>query len=439
MSSSNMQTAVLAFSGGLDTSFCVPWLQERGYQVVTVTVDTGGFSPEDLAQIEARSRELGAVAHREVDGRQTLWDTVVSYIIKGNVLRGGVYPLCAGPERLVQAMHVVDFAQHYGAAAIAHGSTGAGNDQVRFDLAIRALMPEAKILTPIRDLGAQRAEEVEYLTSRGFRVEEKTGRYSINKGMLGTTIGGGETLNSWEYPPDEAFVDTTPAFDAPDQPATLELAFDRGLPVALDGKSLLPFDLMAALAEMGGKHGVGRGMHLGNTILGLKGRVAFEAPAALIAIAAHKELEKLVLTKQQQFWKDHLADVYGNMLHEGLYFDPVMRDIESMVDSSQRTVTGDVRISLYKGHMQVIGCRSPYSLLDRKVGTYGETNKAWTGAEATAFCKLYGLQSVLAYRLRSGDEGQQTEESRFPFVDQPLFASSGPVVIASQLGPKGAP
>jgi argininosuccinate synthase len=429
MSTSNMQTAVLAFSGGLDTSFCVPWLQERGYQVVTVTVDTGGFSSGDLAEIEARSRELGAVDHCEIDGRQTLWDAVVGYIIRGNVLRGGVYPLCAGPERLVQAMYVVEVAQHYGAAAIAHGSTGAGNDQVRFDLAIRALMPEVKILTPIRDLGAQRAEEVEYLTTRGFRVDEKTGRYSINKGMLGTTIGGGETLNSWEYPPDEAFIDTAPAFDAPDQPAILELAFDRGLPVGLDGTSLHPFELMKVLAEIGGKHSVGRGMHLGNTILGLKGRVAFEAPAALIAIAAHKELEKLVLTKQQQFWKDHLADVYGNMLHEGLYYDPVMRDIESMIDSSQRTVTGDVRVSLYKGHIQVTGCRSPYSLLDRKVGTYGETNKAWTGAEAAAFCKLYGLQSVLAHRLRSSSEsGKAESELRNAFGEQPSSASSGTFV-----------
>jgi argininosuccinate synthase len=397
--------AVLAFSGGLDTSFCVPWLQERGYDVVTVTVDTGGFSPADLDQISARSSELGATAHHHIDGRQALWDLVVAYIIKGNVLRGGVYPLCAGPERLVQAMHVVEVARTYGAAAVAHGSTGAGNDQVRFDLAIRTLLPEAEILTPIRDLGAQRAEEMEYLSSRGFSVEEKTGRYSINKGMLGTTIGGGETLNSWDYPPDSAFVDTTSPFEAPDEPGVLTLSFEQGLPVALDGAPLSACDLMAALAEVGGKHGVGRGIHLGNTILGLKGRIAFEAPAALIAVTAHKELEKLVITKQQQFWKDHLADVYGNMLHEGLYFDPVMRDIEAMIDSSQRTVSGEVRVRLFKGHLQVEGCCSPYSLLDRKVGTYGETNNAWTGTEAAAFCKLYGLQSVLAYKV----EGQKLE------------------------------
>jgi argininosuccinate synthase len=397
--------AVLAFSGGLDTSFCVPWLKEQGYDVVTATVDTGGFSPEELSQIAARSEELGAVAHHTVDGRQDLWDLVVGYINRGNVLRGGVYPLCAGPERLVQAMHVVEIAGMYGASAIAHGSTGAGNDQVRFDLAIRVLMPEAKIIAPIRELGAQRATEVEYLAAHGFDVPAKNGRYSINQGLLGTTIGGGETLDSWEHPPDSAFVETTSPADAPDQADTLVLSFDEGLPVALDGVSMQPLELMAALAEAGGKHGVGRGIHLGNTVLGLKGRIAFEAPAALIAITAHRELEKLVLTKQQQFWKDHLADVYGNMLHEGLYFDPVMRDIEAMVRSSQQTVTGDVRVRLFKGHIQVEGCRSPYSLLDRKVGTYGEANRAWTGEEAAAFCKLYGLQSVLAYRHQHSKSG----------------------------------
>jgi argininosuccinate synthase len=333
-----------------------------------------------------------------------------------------VYPLCAGPERLVQALQVVEVAREYGAAAVAHGSTGAGNDQVRFDVAIRALMPEAEILTPVRDVGAQRSEEVAYLTSRGFGVEEKTGRYSVNKGMLGTTIGGGETLDSWEYPPEEAFVDTASAWEAPDRPASLELGFEEGLPVALDGVRLAPLDLMEGLAEMGGRHGVGRGMHLGNTILGLKGRVAFEAPAALIAIGAHKELEKLVLTKQQQFWKDHLADVYGNMLHEGLYFDPVMRDIEAMIDSSQGTVTGDVRVSLYRGQMRVTGCRSPYSLLDRQVGTYGETNRAWSGAEAAAFCKLYGLQSVLAYRARGRGQAREGEDRN----DMPVnYAGAG--------------
>ena len=237
---------------------------------------------------------------------------------------------------------------------------------------------------------------MEYLNAHGFEVEAKTGRYSVNKGLLGTTIGGGETLDTWEYPPDIAFMDTTAPALAPDQPAEIILTFEEGLPATLDGTTMEPLQIMAALAEIGGKHGVGRGIHLGNTIIGLKGRIAFEAPAAIIAITAHKELEKLVLTKQQQFWKDHLADVYGNMLHEALYFDPVMRDIEAMILSSQRTVTGDVKVSLFKGHIQVTGCRSPFSLLDRKIGTYGEANLAWTGAEAAAFSKLYGLQSVIA-------------------------------------------
>jgi argininosuccinate synthase len=396
----NKPVAVLAFSGGLDTSFCVPWLHEQGYAVITVTVDTGGFNAAERAAIEARAAELGVWKHHTLDGRQALWDLLVTYIIKGNVLRGGVYPLAAGPERLVQAMQVVAVAREYGATAVAHGSTGAGNDQVRFDLAIHTLAPEVTILTPVRDLGAQRAMEVDFLADHGVATPAKTGRYSVNKGLLGTTIGGGETLDSWEYPPDSAFIDTTPPADAPDAPATLTLSFDHGLPVALNGQALAPLEIMAALAEIGAAHGVGRGIHLGNTILGLKGRIAFEAPAALIAITAHRELEKLTLTKQQAFWKDHLADVYGNQLHEGLYFDPVMRDIEAMIDSSQTTVTGDVRVRLFKGAITVEGCRSPYSLLNRKVGTYGETTRAWTGAEAAAFCKLYGLQSVLAHEQR---------------------------------------
>ncbi len=394
---SDKPLAVLAFSGGLDTSFCVPWLREHGYNVMTVTVNTGGFTPHEMNLIAERSAELGAAAHHGLDGKQALWDLVVGYIIKGNVLRGGVYPLCAGPERIVQAMEVAGIARLYNAKAVAHGSTGAGNDQVRFDLAIRVLLPGVDIITPIRQLGAQRAGEVEFLASRGYAVPEKTGRYSVNKGLLGTTIGGGETLNSWDYPPDEAFIDTVPPHEAPDEPQTLVIGFENGLPVSLDGTPLGPLDLMESLAVAGSTHGVGRGIHLGNTIIGLKGRIAFEAPAALIGITAHKELEKLVLTKQQQFWKDHLADVYGNMLHEGLYFDPVMRDIEAMIDSSQSTVTGEVRVRLFKGHISVEGCRSPYSLLDRNIGTYGETNRAWTGEEAAAFCKLYGLQSILAY------------------------------------------
>ena len=396
--------AVLAFSGGLDTSFCVPWLQEQGYEVVTVTVDTGGFSPAERQAIAARAASLGVREHVTLDGRQALYDQLVRVIVRGNILRGGVYPLCAGPERLIQATEVVAVARRVGAAAIAHGSTGAGNDQVRFDGTIRALLPEATILTPIRELGLGRAEEVAYLAAHGSDVPPKTGRYSINKGLLGTTIGGGETLDGWGVPPDEAYIDTVSPELAPDAPATLVLEFAEGLPVGLDGAALPPLDLWAELAHVGGQHGVGRNIHLGNTILGLKGRVAFEAPAALITITAHRELEKLVLTRHQAFWKDHLADVYGNLLHEGLYFDPVMRDIEALIASSQATVTGSVRVRLYKGHITVEGVKSPYSLLDRTIGSYGETTRAWTGAEAAAFSKLYGLQSMLGATRRAQAE-----------------------------------
>jgi argininosuccinate synthase len=271
-------------------------------------------------------------------------------------------------------------------------------------------MPEAQIITPIRELGASRAGEVAYLTERGFPVAEKIGRYSINKGLLGVTIGGVETLNSWDYPPDSAFISTVSPTEAPDNPALCTLTFEEGIPIAIDGEPIPPIELMGALAEIGGKHGVGRGIHLGNTILGLKGRVAFEAPAALIAITAHKELEKLVLTRQQQFWKDHLADAYGNMLHEGLYFDPAMRDIEALITSSQRTVTGDVRIRLSKGNIVVEGTKSPHSLLDQKIGTYGESNRAWNGAEAAAFSKIYGLQSALAHKASRNQKSEITSQ-----------------------------
>ena len=248
------ELAVLAFSGGLDTSYCVLWLREQGYDVATITVNTGGFSPEELRQIECRSTELGAVSHKTLDGRQSLWDLVVRYVIRGNILRGGVYPLSAGPERLVQAMQVVDSALKYGADVVAHGSTGAGNDQIRFDHAIRVLMPHATIVAPIRTPGAGRAQEVAYLSERGVAVPEMVGRYSVNKGLLGTTIGGGETLDAWEHPPDSAFIDTASPLDAPDEPAYLLISFEEGLPVALDGQPLPPLDLMAALASTGGKH-----------------------------------------------------------------------------------------------------------------------------------------------------------------------------------------
>ncbi len=392
---------VLAFSGGLDTSFCVPYLRETYAEpVYTVTVNTGGFTAEALAEIEALSQRLGAAGHFTIDGRYELFQDHLSYLIKGNVLRGGVYPLCVGPERIVQARKVVEVARQLGARAIAHGSTGAGNDQVRFDVALRILADDLEILTPIRALGLSRDAATAYLKERGIEVPEKKMAYSINRGLWGTTIGGRETHTTTEPLPDEAYPDTVSPAQAPDTPLELKISFEQGIPTALNGEALDPVTLIERLNHLGAAHGVGRGIHVGDTILGIKGRVGFEAPAALILITAHRELEKIVLTRWQRYQKDHLADFYGMLLHEGQYFDPVMRDIEAFLDSSQTVVTGTVRVRLFKGNLEVLGCNSPYSLFNTHVATYGEQNRLWDGRDAQGFTRIYGLQAFLAASVR---------------------------------------
>lgn len=403
---------VLAFSGGLDTSFCVPYLKETyGEPVITVTINTGGLTPEEGRAIEERSRTLGAERHFTVDGRADLFEHHLSYLIKGNVLRGGVYPLCVGPERVTQAKMVIDVARQVGARAVAHGSTGAGNDQVRFDVALRLLAADLEILTPIRDLGLSRQASTQFLTERGFDVPAKTTTYSINRGLWGTTIGGRETLTTTDPLPDDAYPDTVAPADAPDAPHDVTITFEKGIPTALDGKTMDPVSLVEALNTLGGAHGVGRGVHVGDTILGIKGRVGFEAPAALILITAHRELEKIILTRWQRFQKDHLADFYGMLLHEGQYFDPVMRDIEAFLDASQQAVTGTVRVRLFKGNISVLGCESPYSMFDARVASYGEENKLWNGRDAQGFTQIYGVQALLARRARTTPPDATTSKS----------------------------
>jgi argininosuccinate synthase len=392
---------VLAFSGGLDTSFCVPYLKETYNEpVYTVTVNTGGLTADDERDLVARSRELGAAAHHTVDGRNELFQNHLSYLVKGNVLRGGVYPLCVGPERVTQAQKVVEMARTLGARAVAHGSTGAGNDQVRFDVALRLLASELEIITPIRSLGYSRTQTTEYLAQRGFPVEASKTAYSINRGLWGTTIGGRETLGTADPLPDEAYPDTVPPSRCPDTPLDLKIGFEVGVPASLDGVEMDPVRLVERLNELGGDHGVGRDIHVGDTILGIKGRVGFEAPAAAILIAAHRELEKIVLTRWQRFQKDHLADFYGMLLHEGHYFDPVMRDIEAFIDSSQGVVSGVVTARLFKGRVSVLGCTSPYSMFDLKVASYGETNTLWNARDASGFTQIYGIQAMLAHNAR---------------------------------------
>ena len=393
---------VLAFSGGLDTSFCVPYLKERYEEpVYTVTVNTGGVLDEEAEALEHKALALGAAEHFTLDGRSDLFEDHLSYLIKGNVLRGEVYPLSVGPERVVQARGVVDIARQVEARAVAHGSTGAGNDQVRFDVALRLLSGDLDLITPIRDQELSREETTRFLTERGFEVPADTTAYSINRGLWGTTVGGRETHTTSEPLPDEAYPDTTAPAQSPDDPITLSLSFEEGQPSALDGAAMDPVALIEQLNEVGGDYGVGRSIHVGDTILGIKGRVGFEAPAAYILIEAHRELEKIVLTKWQRYQKDQLSDFYGMLLHEGDYFDPAMRDVEAFLDSSQAAVTGSVEVELYKGHIRVLGCESPYSMFDVGAATYGEEHALWDGRDARGFTRLAGMQAYLAQKART--------------------------------------
>ena len=387
---------LLAYSGGLDTSYCVVWLKAQGHEVHTVTVDTGGFSAEELDRIEGLSPKLGAASHRTVDARKELWEGYLRYLVAGNVLRGNLYPLSVSAERVCQARRTVTSARELGASALAHGSTGAGNDQVRFDVAFRALAPDLALLTPIRDLGPSRAEERAYLAERGFHFPEKTEAYSVNEGLWGTSIGGKETHDSWAMLPDDAFPGG--AIDPTLTPRALVLGYKGGEPVALDDEMLHPVAVAQRLNELGGRYGIGRGIHLGDTILGIKGRVGFEAPAAHLLIASHRELEKLVLTGKQLVWKESLGNLYGGLLHEGFFLDPVARDLEAYLASSQTRVTGEVRVRLFPRGFAVEGVRSPHTLMNPAVASYGEGAKLWTGDEAAGFAKLFGIQQMLALK-----------------------------------------
>ena len=410
---------VLAFSGGLDTSYGLAVLVDRGEQVTTVTVNTGGFDAAELADIERRAAALGATEHVVVDGRARLFAQFVSYILKANYLRNGVYPSCVGVERMLQAEEVTRVALERGADAIAHGSTGAGNDHVRFDAVTKALAPKLEIVGLIRDEAHTREEERDFLRERGHPVSEITAKYSFNFGILGTTIGGEETYGSWEYLPEDAWPTTRSIADAPDEPAELVIAFERGLPVGyevVDGAARVDledvgigvpgYDTLATLNRIGAEHGVGRGIHTGQTIMGIVGRLGFEAPGMMILMAAHRELERLVLTNAQQTVKASLGTTFGDMLHEGRYYDPLLTDIRAFLDSSQERVTGEVRLRLHKGNVIALGCRSPHSLLDagRRLGsTYGHGSSLWTGPEARAFAHIYATAGLLAHSTGDGE------------------------------------
>ena len=403
---SSRGTIALAFSGGLDTSYCVPRLIDAGWDVHTVHVDTGGSSSADLSAIRRQAEAVGASRHHEVDAREAVYQRFVRFLIQGNVLRGEVYPLSVAAERTQQALSVVEIARRIGARAVAHGSTGAGNDQVRFDVALRVLAPDLEIVTPIRDEGIKRDQAIAFLNARNLPVPAKAGAYSINRGLWGTTWGGGWTHDTWAGPPDELL---EPPAGAP-TPQELVIGWDRGVAVELGGQALAGPALIERLGELAATYGIGRNIHVGETALGIKGRIGFEAGAALLLIGAHRELEKLVLTKWQAFWKDQLARFYGDRLHEGQYFDPSLRDIEALITSSQARVTGETRVRLAAGRFHVVGTRSPHSMMDSSVATYGEENWLWTGDEARAFARVVAVPSLLAARAANGAPEQLHHE-----------------------------
>ena len=401
---------LLAYSGGLDTSFLVPWLKEQ-YQrpIITVTVDTGGIDAATAATLNERALALGASAHHQIDARQAYFEQVLKFLIMGNVRRGQLYPLCVGAERVMQAQTLARVANEIGTRSVAHGCTAAGNDQVRFEVALRTLAPELEIIAPVRDHHFKRQEEVDFLTTRGLPVPAHGAAYSINRGLWGVSIGGQETLTSKGSIPEQAWVLSKEAFSKPRSARTISLQFEQGVPCGLDGESLSAVQVIEQLEQIAGPYGIGRGIHLGDTIIGTKGRVAFEAPAAEILLNAHRELEKLVLTARQQRIKETLAAPYGDWVHEGQLLDPVCRDIEALMLSSQQRVTGTVHVLLRPGSVFIEGVESDYSLMAASKGVYGEATGEWTAADALGFSRIVGLSGIF-YR-RAGDHVAAAKQS----------------------------
>ena len=404
---------VLAYSGGLDTSFLVPWVAEHYRRpIITVTVDTGGIDAAAAATLRARALALGAIAHHQIDARAAYFEQVLRFLIMGNVRRGQLYPLCVGAERVMQAQTIAHMAHQLGTHSIAHGCTAAGNDQVRFEVALRTLAPDLEIIAPVRDRAFQRQEELEYLRVRGLPVPPYGAAYSTNRGLWGVTIGGTETLTSRGSIPESAWVLSRDAFLNPALPQHHTVSFAQGRPVALDGRSLGAVEIIERLETLAAPFGIGRGIHLGDTIIGTKGRVAFEAPAAEVLLIAHRELEKLVLSARQQRIKETLALAYGDWVHEGQLLDPVCRDIEALLLSSQQRVSGDVHVLLRPGSVFIEGVESPYSLMSVSKGVYGEAAGEWTPTDALGFSKIVALPSV--FHARAGERAAQAAAGAAP-------------------------
>ncbi len=390
---------VLGFSGGLDTTYCAIYLsQEKGYEVHSVIVNTGGFSEEELKQIEKHAYALGVKTHTTINAIKSYYDSIVKYLIYGNVLKNNTYPLSVSAERLSQALHIAEHAKKMNAVAVAHGSTGAGNDQVRFDMIFNIMIPGVEIITPIRDLQLSREAEIKYLQSKGVQMNFQKAAYSINKGLWGTSVGGKETLYSKGILPEDAW--PTPVTKTGEE--ELKIHFEKGEITWVNNQHFThPAHAIQYIQSIAAPYGIGRDIHVGDTIIGIKGRVGFEAAAPMVIIKAHHALEKHVLTKWQLNWKDQLAQFYGNWLHEGQIMDPVMRNIEAFLNDSQEQVTGSVFVQLLPHRFQIIGIESPFDLMSSQFGKYGEMNSGWTGNDVRGFSKIFGNQTAIYHHIKN--------------------------------------
>ena len=387
-----MKKLVLAYSGGLDTSYCaVHCSKDLGYEVHAVSINTGGFTEFEIKEIESKAYQMGVKTYKNIDAVESYYHKVVKFLIFGNVLKNNTYPLSVSAERSIQAVEIIKYAKKINADYVAHGSTGAGNDQVRFDLIFQTLAPEIKIITPIRDQHLTRQEEIQFLIANGIELTWSKAKYSINKGLWGTSIGGQETLTSHLPLPEEAYPSQLQKKDE----QQVQLTFSKGELVAVNKEQDLPHKCIEKLNKLASKYAIGRDIHVGDTILGIKGRVGFEAAAATITIKAHHLLEKHILTKWQLQHKEYLSNWYGTHLHEGLFLDPVMRDLESFLENSQTQVSGHVYVSLKPYHFTIDGITSENDLMDTDFGTYGEENKRWTADEVKGFIKIYANQSII--------------------------------------------
>ncbi len=392
------EKVLLAFSGGLDTSFCAMYLsKDKNYEVHTAVANTGGFDEEELKEIESKAMRLGAKTHTTLDVTQEYYEKSIKYMVFGNILRNGTYPISVSSERIFQAIAIINYAKEINADYVAHGSTGAGNDQIRFDLTFDVLAPDIKILTPTRDMVLTREYEINYLKKHGFEADFAKLEYSINKGLWGTSIGGKETLKSNQTLPEDAY----PSQVVKNNEETITISFEKGEISAINGKKDQDkVKLINKLEDIANKFGIGRDMHIGDTIIGIKGRVGFEAAAPILIIEAHKMLEKHTLTKWQQYWKDQLGNWYGMFLHEAQYLEPVMRDIEKFLESSQEHVSGDVIIRLRPLGFTLVGVESPYDLMKTDFGEYGEINRAWDADDVKGFTKILGNQMKIYHHIK---------------------------------------